>query len=635
MRRSPVLSQTQIQARLHLAAIVESSDDAIISKTLDGIILSWNRGAERIFGYSAHEAIGRPISIVIPEDRLDEETHILTKIRRGDRVAHYETVRQRKDGERIEISLTVSPIRTDEGLIIGASKVARDISSHKRAERTLRSLEARLGLVVNNAPIILLAFDERRRVTLLEGNGLALIGLSGTPETIVETWEATRPKWLHSAIARCFDGLSEVVDTGRIGTCWFEAHFAPLRDEGGQVLGATGVLFDISAQRQMQEELFRAAKLESIGVLAGGIAHDFNNVLTAIAGNLALARLRVQDDAEVSSAVRAAEQAALRARGLTQQLLTFTKGGKPMTRQMCADQAVREAVQFAVRGSGITIDVDIAPDLWPMVGDEGQIAQMLHNLLINAQQAMPSGGRITVRAHNTRIGPAESVLAPADYVRIDVEDTGSGIRPEHVGKIFDPFFTTKTTGSGLGLTSSYWIVKNHKGLMTVSSTWGVGSTFTVLLPRSTEPPELPAPSAPIQRGRGNILFMDDEPAILGFADRVLPVLGYRVALAARGEEAIDRFEQASAAGDPFDIVVLDLVIRDGLGGLETLNELRKRNPGVVAVVSSGYANDPIMAEFRSHGFFARAAKPYSIETLSAVLSDAMRYAGASLPDDDT
>ncbi|MHB1587927.1 MAG: PAS domain S-box protein [Acidiferrobacteraceae bacterium] len=629
------MSQTQIEARLHLAAIVESSDDAIISKTLDGVILSWNGGAERVFGYGADETIGQPISILIPKERLGEEVEILRKIRQGQRVEHYETVRRRKDGRSIEVSLTISPIRTDQGVIVAASKVARDISARKLSERALRSIEARLGLVINNTPIILCAFDERRRVTLLEGRGLALIGFSGSPDTIAERWETTRPEWLRHAMARCFDSLSPTVDTGRIGTCWFEAHFVPLLDEDGRIECVTGVLLDITSQRHLQEELFRASKLESIGVLAAGIAHDFNNVLTAIAGNLALTRLRVQDDTEVGSAVLAAEQAALRARGLTQQLLTFTKGGKPVTRRMCADRAVREAVDFAMRRSGVATELCIAPDLWPIAGDEGQIAQMLHNLLINAEQAMPSGGRITVRAQNTCVGSAESVLAPGDYVRIDIEDTGSGIRPEHVAKIFDPFFTTKTTGSGLGLTSSYWIVKNHGGLMTVASTWGVGSTFTMLLPRSTEPSELPAPAAPLLRGRGHILFMDDEPAILDFAERVLPVLGYRVVLVARGEEAIERFEQALAIGDPFDIVMLDLVIRDGLGGLETLNELHQRDPDVVAVVSSGYANDPIMAEFRSHGFFARVAKPYSVETLSTVLSDAMRSAGAGAVDDET
>lgn len=182
MRHKPVLSQTQIEARLHLAAIVESSDDAIISKTLDGVILSWNEGAERVFGYGADEAIGQPISILIPTERLGEEVEILRKIRQGQRVEHYETVRRRKDGRSIEVSLTISPIRTDQGVIVAASKVARDISARKLAERALRSIEARLGLVINNTPIILCAFDERRRVTLLEGRGLALIGFSGSPD---------------------------------------------------------------------------------------------------------------------------------------------------------------------------------------------------------------------------------------------------------------------------------------------------------------------------------------------------------------------------------------------------------------------------------------------------------------------
>ncbi|MHB1951711.1 MAG: two-component system sensor histidine kinase NtrB [Acidiferrobacteraceae bacterium] len=625
MQDHPALSKTQIEARMHLAAIVESSSDAIVSKTLGGIILSWNKAAERVFGYTASEAIGQPITIVIPEERLGEEELILEKIRRGEPIEPFETVRQRKDGSQIDIALTVSPIRTEEGRIIGASKIARDITAQKRAERDLRMLEARLGLIVSNAPVIMCVFDDPHHVALLEGKGLSLVGLDDSGGRVKERWAAMLPNWLRKAVAVCFEGIP-TADTGPIGKCWFEAHFAPLRDDSGRVSGATGILLDITAQRQMQEELFRAGKLESIGVLAGGIAHDFNNILTAIAGNLALTRLRVTDDPEAHATLHAAETAALRARGLTQQLLTFTKGGKPVTRRMAVDRALREAVEFAIRSVGVTADVQIAPDLWPITGDEGQIAQMLHNLLINAQQAMPEGGRITVRARNRVLRPAESVLSPGDYVQIEIEDTGEGIRPEHVPKIFDPFFTTKAGGSGLGLTSSYSIVKNHEGLMTVSSVWGRGSTFHVLLPRSTVAPELPVPSELLVRGRGHVLFMDDEPEILQFAEHVLPVLGYRAAVATRGEQVIEMFERAAAEGDPFDAVVLDLMVRDGLGGVDTLNALRGRDAGVVAIVSSGYANDPIMADFRNYGFFACVAKPYSIEALSTVVNRAVRAA---------
>jgi len=379
---------------------------------------------------------------------------------------------------------------------------------------------------------------------------------------------------------------------------------------------------DITERIRMEEDRLRTQKLESLGILAGGLAHDFNNLLTSILGNVSLAQLDMQEGGTAYQRLEDAEKAVLRARDLTQQLLTFSKGGHPVKKTVLLGELVRESAGFVLRGSRSRSEFSIAADLRPVEADEGQISQVINNLVINAVQAMPEGGTVTLTCGNVTIGQAGALpLAPGDYVRISVSDHGIGIAQEYFEKIFDPYFTTKEKGSGLGLATSYSIMKRHDGHIAVESELGKGATFHLYFPVSGKEVTRKAEEAGAGvRGTGRVLIMDDEDMIRVVVSQMLGTLGYTVEVAADGEEAIEVYMKAKQTGKPFDLVIMDLTIPGGLGGKDTIRKLLELDPGVKAIVSSGYSNDPIMAEFEKHGFCGVVGKPYTIKTLSEAVA---------------
>ena len=526
----------------------------------------------------------------------------------------------RTDGSGFAVEFSSYPIRKD-GATIGAVVSFTDITERKRANLALRDAEERVRRVMAAVPVVVFATDREGTLTLVEGSGMA--GLSPAARDLVGRSVFDLHRDNPDATAQLKRALAgeTLTHTFNFDGLYFETFFAPLYDASGGLIGTTGVSVDVTQQRRAEEELFRASKLESIGVLAGGIAHDFNNILTAIIGNLALARLYTADDA-LLKCVSESEKAALRARGLTQQLLAFSSGGKPIKKIFLLAPLLDTIAEFALHGSNVRAQVQVPDDLWPIEGDEGQLSQVIHNLVLNAQQAMPEGGVVQLSARNTSIRATDSAVAPGDYVEIVVRDRGVGIAPDDLAKIFDPFFTTKTHGSGLGLTSTYWIVKRHDGHIGVQSQPGRGAEFIVHLPRAHGGANPVVADAPLfARGHGRILFMDDDTAIRAFTEALLAHLGYRVVSCADGGAALTAYRQALARGERFDAVILDLTVRDGMGGADTLTQLRRLDPAVKAVVSSGYSNDPVMAEYRHYGFSACIAKPYEAESLSRVLND--------------
>jgi len=379
---------------------------------------------------------------------------------------------------------------------------------------------------------------------------------------------------------------------------------------------------DISERKRLDEERLRSQKLESLGVLAGGIAHDFNNLLTGILGNLSLAKADLPATGTVAQRLTETEKAALRARELTQQLLTFAKGGAPVKAETSLTGIIQDATGFAVRGTKAVCEYDCAEDLWLAEVDKGQLGQVLQNLVINAVHAMPEGGTIRLTASNLTVGPGELPMTPGKYVLITVRDHGLGIPPEHLAKIFDPYFTTKQSGSGLGLAVVYSIIANHAGHITVESEPGKGTAFSIYLPSTGKSPlaeKPPEATAPLHKGQGKILVMDDEELIRDVSTAMLRQLGYEAHTANDGEEAITRYLQAQKDGQPFDLVIMDLTVPGGMGGKETIAHLRQIDPKVKAVVSSGYANDPIMANFSTYGFCGVAPKPFGLQELSELL----------------
>ena len=397
------------------------------------------------------------------------------------------------------------------------------------------------------------------------------------------------------------------------------------RSNDGSILGYQGIIRDITERRKMEEELLKIEKLESLGILAGGIAHDFNNILTAILGNISLARMYASDEERTSKRLAEAEKACLRAKDLTQQLLTFAKGGAPIKKTTSIAEIIKESASFALKGSNARCEFSIPEALWLVETDEGQISQVINNLIINADQAMPAGGIIKVGAENMAVVEEHGLpLKEGKYVKISIEDQGIGIPEEHLSDIFDPYFTTKHKGSGLGLATSYSIIKNHEGCITVESKLGVGTTFYLYLPASQKEPltKKDIAEGPLA-GKGRVLVMDDEEIIRDLTGELLSHLGYEVESARDGAEAIGLYKQAKAASRPFAVVIMDLTIPGGMGGKETMQKLLEIDPGVKAIVSSGYSNDPIMTDYRQYGFSAVVAKPYKVQELSKTLQAVM------------
>jgi signal transduction histidine kinase/ActR/RegA family two-component response regulator len=379
------------------------------------------------------------------------------------------------------------------------------------------------------------------------------------------------------------------------------------------------------ARRQLEEDLLRSRKLESLGVLAGGIAHDFNNLLTAILGNITLSLTATKATDEIHRRLIEAEKASMRAQDLTQQLLTFSRGGAPIREAASIGDLVSDTAGFALRGSNVRLDYEPNPGLWPAEVDPGQISQVINNLIINASQAMPDGGTVTVRTGNEAVAAGDPLpLAPGDYVTISVSDQGVGIFASHLQRIFDPYFTTKQKGSGLGLATVYSIVKRHDGHIEVTSEPGRGATFKVWLPAAPHAKTAPREQVEeLTQGNGRVLVMDDEPFVRDVIGAMLERLGYEPAFAEHGEEAIARYEEARRAGTPFDAVIMDLTVPGGMGGVEAARRLRELDPRVRIVVSSGYSNDPVMANFRDYGFVGVARKPFKVGELSRVMGEAL------------
>jgi signal transduction histidine kinase/ActR/RegA family two-component response regulator len=369
----------------------------------------------------------------------------------------------------------------------------------------------------------------------------------------------------------------------------------------------------VAELQRAQEELERARRIETLGVLAGGIAHDFNNLLTVIKGNLSLLKDRLKSSEGGSAQVGDALAAADHARALTQQLLTFSRGGAPVREPGSISHVIRESASFTMSGASVRCDVDLPPDLWVVDIDANQMSQVINNLLLNAKEAMPAGGVIDIRGRNLPTSPLPELDA-GRYVEITIEDRGEGISPEFIDRVFDPYFTTKESGNGLGLTLAYSIVKRHDGLLTLQSQPGRGTRCVIRLPASegeVAEPVVGEEQRATGSVKGHILVMDDQKAIRSVAGKVLALFGHTVEHAGDGAAAVSLYKKRFDEGEPFDLVIMDLTVPGGMGGREAMNRLKDIDPAVKAIVASGYSNDPVMAEYASFGFCSRLSKPYS------------------------
>lgn len=508
-----------------------------------------------------------------------------------------------------------------------------EIAQRQKAEEALRQSESTYRTIFEHTGTATFIVEEDATVSMINSQCEKFSGYSRT--------EVEGRMKFHQFIAE--EDLERVIEYHRMqrldsGTAperfefRFKDRFGRVRDSlatVGMIAGtrrSVASLVDISEKKKVEEEHLKIEKLESLGILAGGIAHDFNNILTAILGNISLAKIYAQD--KVRKRLEEAERASTKARDLTQQLLSFAKAGAPVKRTLSLAELIRDSASFGLSGSNVRCEFSIPDGLWLVDVDEGQISRVITNLVINADQAMPDGGTIEVSAENAAFRTAENArlpLRPGKYVKISVRDHGDGIPGEHLTKIFDPYFSTKEKGTGLGLATVYSIVSKHGGCVDVESRPGIGSTFDFYLPASRKQvvEGIETARRPLS-GKGRILIMEDGEEVRRILAEMLEHLGYEADSVRNGAELIRMYKESRAMGRHYDLVIMDLTVPGGMGARETITQLKELDPKARAIVSSGYSNDPVMADFSDYGFVDVISKPYKIEELSDLLKKVMR-----------
>ena len=521
-------------------------------------------------------------------------------------------------------------------------QMQQELHNRRQVERELAEEKERLSVTLESIGDGVIATDAQQRITLFNPIAAALCGWTAAEalgRPVSEVFHIINQKTGKKQVSPIDQVLAEGKIVGlanhtaliaRDGTQRVIADSgAPIRGRDGAINGAVLVFRDVTHKERIDSELQRTAKLESVGVLAGGIAHDFNNILTAILANLSLARASTDEQSSIGRLLEEGEKATLRARDLTQQLLTFAKGGAPIRKMTSVGQLVKESALFALSGSNVRTVFELARDLWPAEVDSGQISQVVQNLVLNAWQAMPEGGVVEISAENVQVS-AETGLPLADgaYVRVQVRDQGVGIAPELLPRIFDPFYTTKPRGTGLGLATSHAIIHKHDGYITAHSQPSLGTAVTFYLPATPRRQVLDFQVA-VERAPGfaRILVVDDEAIIRRTVAAVLQSSGYEVVCVSDGSEAVTEYRAALIAQRRFDAVILDLTVPGGMGGQVAVKKLLEVDPHVKAIVSSGYSADPVMAEFATYGFCGVVAKPYTATELRGVLTAVLGDSG--------
>lgn len=612
--------------------LVENANEAVLVAQ-DGMLQYVNAKATEIMGYSKEELTSRVFTDFLhPHDRKMISMDDIQQCAPGTASETFtcRVVDKRGNTKWLEAKLS-------EATWAGKSATLWfliDVTERKLAEEALRQSEAKYRQLVEHAPAGIYEVDLTTG-KFISVNDVMCEYTGYTKEEFLSfrLWDVLKEESLNKVIERYKEILKgeavpEIAEYEIIGKNDRKLSIlvnTRIEYEDEKPVRATVVAHDITERKQLELELFKAQRLESLGVLAGGIAHDFNNILCAIMGNISLAQRKTAAGEDITKLLDEALRASSRASALTQQLLVFSKEGAPVQRTASISEVLRETSAFALRGSNVKCEFGIAEDLWPVRVDVGQFSQVIHNLVINAVQAMPEGGAIRVQANNVVNKSVPGLpLKQGRCVEISVQDQGIGIPQQHLPKVFDPYFTTKRQGSGLGLAMTYTTIKRHEGHIKVESEMGKGTTFHIYLPAAKEEP---AKTGDLEayplKGEGRILVMDDEEPVRKVAEKMLIELGYEVQCARNGAEALTLYEEAVRFGRSFDAVIMDLTIPGGLGGKETIQRLLRIDPQAKVIVSSGYSRDPIMSNFEKYGFRGVVTKPYGIEELSRALHDVL------------
>ena len=623
------------QSEQNFRLLIENQTDMVVKVDTQGRFLFVSPSYCKKFGKTEEELLGQTFLPLVHPDDQQVTTTAMEDLYRPPYTAYVEQRAMTKDGWRWFAWMDTALLDENKAVeaIIG---VGRDVTKRKRAQEALEAEKERLAVTLRSIGDGVITTDRDGSITLINKVAENLTGWaehSALGQPIDRVFHIVKER-LHE---RCENLVQKVIESGQITGLANNTKLirkdgkeviiadsgAPIIGKEGEVIGVVLVFRDITEKRRMHQEILKIQKLESLGVLAGGIAHDFNNFLTGIIGNLSLVKLDITPQSKIYDSVKNMESAALRAKDLTTQLLTFSKGGKPVKSVVHLPDLVTESVAFALRGSNVKCHYAFKPNLKLVEVDQGQIGQVLNNLVINAVQATPQGGVVNVSAENVVVGVDNPMnLRPGKYVKLALTDQGTGIPKGHIDRIFDPYFSTKQKGSGLGLTVAYSIIDKHDGRITVESELGAGATFHLFLPATSKTARKAVDHKPkIFKGKGRVLVMDDEKLIRDIVVQFLKVMGFETAKAEDGREAMELYREAKESGHAFDVVIMDLTIPGGMGGKETIKKLLAYDPAAAAIVSSGYSNDPIMSNYEAYGFKGVIKKPYRIEDLSDALRD--------------
>jgi len=606
----------------------------LIQNDPDGklILTGANLAADKILMREHQRLIGKTIEEIYPTLGQTEVPDAYRKVARtGERYDADQVIILRGD---VRLLFEIHAFLYGPNLI---ASFFQEVTEHKRMENALRASEEKFRNLVENMLDLVWQIDTKGRFTYISPNITYLLGYQ--PEEVIGRLStdylasddrANLDKEINDFIRnqQSIRGLSFDLIHKNGYRVAFELNASPLIDSEGKCLGFVGICRDITLRRQLETEQIKVQKLESLGVLAGGISHDFNNILTGILGNISLANMSTNDP-KINTLLDEAEKASMEARDLVRKLLTFAKGGAPIKAKLSLEEIIRETAQFTLSGSPTEIGYHFAENLPQVALDRDQFNQVIQSIIINSVQAMPNGGKISIDVDT--VGGLVDLPAASDrYVRIRIGDTGVGIPEENLERIFDPYFTTREFGSGMGLSVAYSIIKKHGGHINVTSRVGEGTTFSIFLPVEEDAAPNHTPPRKVPEGSGHILVMDDEKMILEVVQAMLKKLGYTVTCAKEGHQALEKYQAALATDQPFDAVIMDLTIVGGMGGKDTIRELRKIAPDIPALASSGYATDPIMAEPQAYGFDGVISKPYNMQILGTEIHRVLKSRSARI-----
>jgi PAS domain S-box-containing protein len=638
--------QTEAERDIHIererlfGAAVQSSNDAIITKSLDGTITGWNPAAERLFGFTAAEAIGKSIDIIIPPHRLAEMHEILTRIGRGEKIEHHETVRRRKDGQQVEVMLGVSPIRTPSGTIIGASKTARDISESRRAQEALLESAQLARGIVDSALDAFVQIDEGGKVRDWNSQAEAIFGWPREAaigrrffETIIsgadrDELKAAARRFLDSGKGELPGRRREVIARRRDGK-EFKAELSVTALKTREGFLFNGFFRDLTEKIAAADRIRQTEKMEAVGQLTGGIAHDFNNILTVITGTIEILAEAVQKEPQLASIAKMIDDAATRGAELTQHLLAFARKQPLQPRETDVNTLIVDTAKLLrpTLGEQIEIESMFEDEICLATVDPNQLTTAILNLALNSRDAMPHGGKLILETSTVDLDEAyanaNSDVRPGRYVLIAVSDTGAGIPPDMLDKVFEPFFTSKETGkgTGLGLSMVYGFVKQSAGHIKIYSEVGHGTTVKIYLPPGTGAsiaPELTGPTN-VQGGIERILVVEDDGLVRDYVMTQLHSLGYRALPAANAAEALAIVD----SDDAVDLLFTDVIMPGGMNGRQLADEVRRRRPRLRVLFTSGYTENAIIHHGRLDSGVLLLAKPYRKSDLARMIRTAL------------